>query len=103
MSIKKIYQIDCVPDFRHEKTSIDYSAVSCDADTKLISILEAIGCLGIKLMDGAEKRDVNTNEVARLGGVISDLSEVAIFINKISTSSCYFAGIKDGSGCDANQ
>ncbi|MBC3213839.1 hypothetical protein [Serratia fonticola] len=102
MSIKKIYQLECVPDFRHEETAINYSDISCDADTKLISILEAVGCLGIKLMDGVEKKDMDTNEVARLGGVISDLSEVAIFINKISGSSGYLAGIKDGSGHDAN-
>lgn len=104
MSIEKIYQLNGVPDFRYEESPhIDYSSISIDADSKLISLIEAVGCIGTTLMNDSDQKKIDSLEVNRLGGVILSLSEIAIFINKISTNSHYLSGLKDGSGVDANQ
>ena len=45
MSMRK-FQLDGVPDFRYEESpDIDYASISVDADSKLISIMEAVGVL----------------------------------------------------------
>ncbi|MMZ47308.1 hypothetical protein D3C81_303040 [compost metagenome] len=104
MSIDKIHQLNGVPDFRYEESPyIDYASISIDADSKLISIMEAVGCIGSSLMNDSDQKQIDAGEVNRLSGVILSLSEVAIFINKISTNAHYLSGLKDGSGVDANQ
>lgn len=104
VTIKKIYQLECVPDFRHQETpSINYSDVADDAECKLISTLEAISFLGITLMDVSRGKNIDSDKVNTLGGVISNLSEVAILLNGITTLSNHLHEIKYGSGCDANQ
>lgn len=106
MSIKKIHQLSGIPDLQDEREgSIDYDSISLDAESKLVSLMEAIECVGIRIMDVSDKKDadVNADEMNRLAGVICSLSEVSIFYNKISCAAHYNCGIKDGSGVDANQ
>lgn len=104
MSIEKIYQLDALPDFRYQKTpETDYHRISSDADTKLIGILDAMTFIGNSIMDEAGKKHIDTVAIENLGSIVSILSEVAIFINQISSSAHYLSGIKDGSGADANQ
>lgn len=104
MSIERIHQLSGIPDLQDEGAkSIDYAGVSLDAESKLVSLMEAIECIGIQLMNQSDKKDVNADEVNRLAGVICSLSEVSIFYNKISCAAHYNCGIKDGSGVDANQ
>ncbi|WP_025122262.1 MULTISPECIES: hypothetical protein [unclassified Serratia (in: enterobacteria)] len=103
MTIKKIYQLECVPDFRYEETpSINYSDLADDAECKLISTLEAIGFLGITLMDVSLGKNIDSDKVNTLGGVISNLSEVAILLNGIAAASNNLHEIKSSSGHDAN-
>ncbi|HBE9082230.1 hypothetical protein [Serratia fonticola] len=103
MTIKNIYQLECVPDFRVEGASeIDYAATYDDAQCKLISVLEAINFLGAAVTNATCKAKVDKEEINSLGGTISNLSEIAVLINGIVESSNYFLGIKNSSGCDAN-
>ncbi|MBC3211402.1 hypothetical protein [Serratia fonticola] len=103
MTIKNIYQLECVPDFRVEGVSeIDYAATYDDAQCKLISVLEAINFLGVAVTNATSKAKFDKDEINSLGGTISSLSEIAIMVNGIAESSNYFLGIKNGSGHDAN-
>ncbi len=102
MTIKNIYQLECVPDSRVEGApKIDYAATYDDAQCKLISVLEAINFLGYRVTDASCKNNIDNDEINSLGGVISNLSEIAIMINGIATTSSYFLGIKNSSGVTA--
>lgn len=102
MSISKLYHLDGVPDLEHaEAASINYASIAFDVESKLISTMEAIGLLSFEITEEANKEKINTEKFESLGGIIYDLSEIALFLNKISMISHYSSGLKDGSGVTA--
>ncbi len=102
MSISKLYHLDGVPDLDHaEAASIDYASIAFDVESKLISTMEAIGLISFEITEEANKKEVSTEKLESLGGIIYDLSELILFLNKISMVSRYSSGFKDGSGVTA--
>ncbi|HFN3671088.1 TPA: hypothetical protein ACHFMY_002866 [Enterobacter hormaechei] len=50
-TIKKLYQLVDIPDFRYSKdcSSIDYGDIASDCDTKTVSIFEAINHISLNI------------------------------------------------------
>lgn len=102
MSIKNIYQLKGVPDYNEgDKSCVDYASIADDAEIKLISILDAINFISLGITVEASNKKINSEKLESLGGTISSLSEIALFLNKISMDSHYISGFKDGSGVTA--
>lgn len=102
MSIEKIYHMKGLPDSQgDDATSIDYASIADDAELKLISIMDAIGIISSDITVEASKKKINPEKIESLGGTVAELSELALFLNKISMDSHYLSGLKDGSGVTA--
>ena len=94
MTIKKIYQVVDIPDYKYSKEEakgIDYGAVATDCETKTTSIIEAIEILSFKLLEENEKED-SQQSINNLACIINDLTGLAIATSKISNSANYWAG-----------
>jgi hypothetical protein len=60
-TIKKLYQLVDIPDFRYSKdsSSIDYGDIASDCDTKTVSIFEAINHISLNIFSIAEDKEIS--------------------------------------------
>lgn len=96
-TIKKLYQLVDIPDFRYSKdiSNIDYGDIALDCDTKTVSIFEAITHISLNISSIAEDKESNKEKILNLSYIIADLAEIGIATNKISQAASYLSGLKD--------
>ncbi|EEZ4302412.1 hypothetical protein QCD67_20650 [Enterobacter roggenkampii] len=97
-TIKKLYQLVDIPDFRYSKdcSSIDYGDIASDCDTKTVSIFEAINHISLNIFSIAEDKETSKEKILNLSCIIADLAEIGMATNKISQAASYLSGLKDG-------
>lgn len=97
MSTSKFYQVVDIPDCRYEeRDSFDYHSIASDADSKTISLLEAIRFISTGVSNLIDNDENESQKIISLAHIIFDLSELAIATNKASQSAAYLSGLKDG-------
>lgn len=97
-TIKKLYQLVDIPDFRYSKdsSSIDYGDIASDCDTKTVSIFEAINHISLNIFSIAKDKEISKEKILNLSCIIADLAEIGMATNKISQAASYLSGLKDG-------